>query len=76
MSVKQDPMDLRLAIGINSTEFALSEDDYCTLYAFEPFDIYEVTQAFEAFKHSCDQVRAKCPPMSLFKRIYERYSDE
>lgn len=73
MAFKQDPMQLRLAIGIRGSEFALSEEDYFTLFEFEPFDVYELPQAYEAFKHSCDQVHAKYPTMDVFKRVYRRY---
>mgnify|MGYP001767085151 CR=1 FL=1 len=70
------PQDLRLAIGIAGTGFELSDEDYYALYSFDPPDQYEVPQAYEVFKKSCEQVGAKYPTMAVFKKIYRRYDRE
>ena len=71
--MKQNPFDLRLAIGITGTDFELTEEDYATLFEFDPPNVYELPQSFESFKKSCDQVRAKYPSMAIFKKIYQQY---
>lgn len=75
MKLHQDPMQLRLAIGIQSSDFGLTEDDYYTLFEFDPVNQYEIPQAYDAFKNSCNQIKAKYPTMDTFKRIYKRYDE-
>lgn len=68
-----DALRLRAAIGITSADFELSEQDYYTLFEFDPPNVYEIEQAYDVFKESCKQVKAKYPTMAMFKRIYRRY---
>jgi hypothetical protein len=63
-------LGLRSAIGIVSTEFELAEEDYFELYQFDPPIDYD------AFRRSCDQVKAKWPSRALFARLEARYFDD
>ena len=61
---------LRLSIGIQSTEFELTAQDYFELYQFD------VPDSREAFLKSCDQVKAQYPSSAEFSRLQKKYLDK
>lgn len=60
---------LRGSLGISSTGFELSEEDYFQLYQFD------VPENREAFLKSCDQVKAQYPNNKIFDKLVSRYAE-
>lgn len=61
---------LRLAIGIQSTGFELTRQDYFELYQFD------VPDSREAFLKSCDKVKAQYPSAAQFSQLQQRYLND
>ena len=58
---------IRQAIGIEGTDFELSEADLWTLFQFD------VPADYDHFLQSCDQVQAKYPTVAQYKKLDRRY---